>query len=272
MLRMFSTLLLAGWLLGSAWSSVQGGGIEWTSGGADVTFYFESQAEGGPRWHTVFRKKAATTEVSGLDTPFDGFTGIVGHQKPGAVGDIGDYVLNKPLIGNLSSPQTVMLGGDRFFTTGYRQDGQIDFGLRTRLRENQVALGIGESTVFNQFDGFRLTLDVAGSNLANGAEFVMYGQDGQAVIDTRSGLLSADWSNFAHDHWALGFTAGGDHYLQWSFQGVGGQYGSSAPVGSFGFIVSAVPEPSSLALGGLVALTGGGAWVVRRRRKLAAKR
>lgn len=257
MLRMFSTLLLAGWLLGSAWSSVQGGGIEWTSGGADVTFYYESQAEGGPRWHTVFRKKGGTV-VSGLDTPFDGFTGIVG------LGD--DWRLNKPLIANLSSPQTVMLGGDQFFTTGYREDGQVDFGVRTRLRED---FGGG---IVNQFDGFRLTLDVAGSNLANGAEFVMYGQDGQAVIDTRSGLLSADWSNFAHDHWALGFTAGGDHYLQWSFQGVGGQYGSSAPVGSFGFIVSAVPEPSSLALGGLVALTGGGAWVVRRRRKLAAKR
>ncbi|HMP74527.1 MAG TPA: PEP-CTERM sorting domain-containing protein [Kiritimatiellia bacterium] len=227
--------------------------IIFTGGSADINWYYQSQAD---TWHTVLRNKG-TTVATGLDSAFPAFTGIVGH------GD--DWNFNSALRVQVDSTVTLTLGGNDFFITSASgspllSDGSTpDLGIRTRLRENEVDLGIGTGTASNQFDGFRLTLNLANSTF-NGTPLNQAGSpyvgifhwdafnNPIALLNSATPLLTADFGNFTHIHRNWGFSEYGDYSLAFDIQGVGGAYGDTASTGISIVNFEVVPEPSTLAL------------------------
>ena len=241
---------------------------QFTGGVADLTFYYESAAN---RWDVVLQRKGLNgvdTQGTGMDTPYAGFTGIVG-QNP----------LNRTfssLTTNISTDKFVNVGstnyavsrasGSPFFGNVAGTTGSAlfptspDMGFRTRLQENQVALGTGTSINASQFDSFNLTLNAANSTF-NGNPLVGSNANVSllnwntslepvALIDTVANSFTASFTNFAHIHRNWGFSESGNYNLAFQINGVGGTYGPTASTGNFnmGFLVTAVPEPATTAL------------------------
>jgi len=233
--------------------------LAFTGGAADLTFFYESAAD---RWDVVFRRTASTVGT-GFDSPYTGFTGIVG------LGD--DFNFNNSLTTRFTTDRFVTVGSTNYavarasgspfnLPSQFANNVSPDLGIRARLRENQVALGIGNNTAANQFASLGLTLDLAastfnGSSLSDaGSPFVsLLGWDPitgapSAMIDSASGQLTANFGNYAHIHRNWGFSRSGEYVLNFNVNGVGGTYGDTAGTGNFSmaFEVAAVPEPSTV--------------------------
>lgn len=259
-------MAIATLILGSLVGQTTRGDIIFTGGAADLTFYYESAAD---RWDVVFQSKSNTV-ATGLNSPYSGFTGIVG-QSPS------NFNFNTALSTNFSTDRFVTVGSTTYAVA--RASGSPfnvpsnlaievspDLGIRTRLRENQVALGTGANTAANQFDSFNLTLNLAASTFFGvsmataGSPSVSLlnwsGTNPLPMIDSANGQLTANFSNFAHVHRNWGFSQSGEYNLAFDIQGVGGTYGANAGTGRFvmGFNVTAVPEPSSICLIGAAGL------------------
>ena len=254
--------LAAGLVLGCGLlpiSSARAADIVFTEGEGDVTFFYESQNQ---TWHTVFREKGETT-ATGLDSPFLGFTGLVG---------LGTDFNFSSLTTVINTNTSVSSGGTSFFVSSAEgssifDEGTTDLGIRMRLREDF-------GTVENQFGSFNLTLNVAGSTFngnplaGSGAEVSLLSWDAfqnpVPLINTADSLLTANLPNYEHIHRHWGFSEYGTYDLAFDFAGVGGLYGSSAPGGSTRLSFSVVPEPSGLAMIGLSV----GCLALRRRRSV----
>ncbi len=153
-----------------------------------------------------------------------------------------------------------------------------DLGFRTRLRENEVALGIGSNTAANQFASFNLTLDL-GLSLFNGVALDQAGSphvsilnwdafnNPVAMLDTAVSNLTANFDNFAHVHRNWGFSEYGTYDLVFDIQGVGGTYGASASTGQSSVSFNVVPEPTT----GVLLIAGLGAAALIRRRRNASR-
>ena len=237
--------------------------ITFTGDQGDLTFFYESAAD---RWDIVFRDKG-TTQASGLNNPYPGFTGIVGA-------DSGDNTFSTLRV-NISSAPLQMVNGIGYLVSpangsSIHSDSSTnpDLGMRFRLRENEVVLGDpAGSTTANQFDNVRLTLDWANSTRPAGAEFAMFGWDAfgglaSVLYETADGDFSHDWGNWGHTHWHFGFSEVGDYSLVFDVEGIGGTYGGSASTSQVVLNFTVVPEPST-ALLGMFAM---GALGLRRRR------
>ena len=245
--------------------------IVFTGGSADINWYYESATQ---TWHTVLRNKG-TTIATGLDNAFPAFTGIVGH------GD--DYEFNTLTV-SLITPHIMTHNGVDFFLS--RAGGSspspltlatpetTDLGIRKRLRENEVALGIGSEAAANQFANFELVLNLANSSF-NGTPLTTPGSpyvglfhwdafdDPVDMINTHQSVYTATFDNYDHVHRNWGFSEVGEYVLAFEFNGVGGTYGATAPTGSTSINFDVIPEPSSMALV-LIGL-GFGGWLRSRR-------
>jgi surface-anchored protein len=303
-LRLLPTLaaLLAAMTLSSLPAPALAGTIEFNApvpgktGAADLTFYYDSVAN---TWATTFQAKGTagqptTTNATGLTAPFTSgppastpapWTGILGNTVPTAAGNTGDYTFTS-LTTNIATAtqQAVTTSGT---TTSYyvaSASGSTinpatptaDLGIRTRLREDQVAMGTGTNATANQFDTFNLTLRLAdstfnGNPLGSSGAFVSLlnysGTNSEALIDSAANQLTANFSNWAHVHRNWGFSQYGTYSLAFDLQGVGGTYGPTAGVGTttLGF-VAAVPEPGTVSLAALgLVCAAGGLYRLRRR-------
>ncbi len=241
-------------------------------GSADINWFYQSGGDPNEpgTWHNVFRNKGASTDASGLTTQFPDFTGSVGH------GD--DWEFNSLSINLNLSTQLAVGGTDFYISSGngspFLADGSTaDLGIRTRLRENEVDLGIGTNTVANQFDNFRLSLDTAASTYngqplnTSGAQFALISWDtfeNQVVLlNTEANDLSNDFANWGHTHYNFGFSELGEYSLVFDFEGVGGTYGDIAPTGETTLNFDVIPEPSTL---GLILLGLGFGGLLRKKR------
>jgi hypothetical protein len=242
----------------------------------DLTFFYNSVAS---EWVAAFRDKGGFPANQGLTAPFNGssspatWDGIVGNNAAT------DFLFSK-LTTEVKTTATHTVGSTTFYLSPAKGSSLYggppagpDFGIRTRLRENQVAMGTGTGTAVNQFDSFTLTL-VPGSSTFNGGALTPHvflsGTSGTPLINTDGGSLTASFSNvYGHDHYNWGFSQYGDYDLVFEFNGVGGLYGGSAPTGSLNLgFVAAVPEPGTLGLAGLgmAGTIAGFRWLRRRRR------
>jgi hypothetical protein len=245
----------------------------------DLTFFYDSAFNSGAsEWVAAFRDKGGFPANQGLTAPFNGssnpatWDGIVGAAA-------NDYLFSK-LTTEVKTRHQHTVGSTAFYLSPAKGSSLYegppagpDFGIRTRLRENQVAMGTGTGTAVNQFDSFTLTL-VTGSSTFNGGPLTPHvflsGTSGTPLINTDAGLLTASFSNvYGHQHYNWGFSQYGDYDLVFEFNGVGGLYGGSAPTGSLNLgFVAAVPEPGTLTLAGLgmAGTIAGFRWLRRRRR------
>jgi len=227
--------------------------LTFTGGLGDLTFYYESAAN---RWDIVFQNKGSTV-ATGNTTPYAGFTGIVG-------GSTSNVTFNSLQINVSSAPLQTLNGNEYYITpangTSYQNDGivnQPDLGIRTRLREN---FGTDDTTLVNQFDSMRLTLNWANSSGPAGGEFVMFkynaiSEMNDVLYETANSDFSHDWGNYGHTHWHFGFTEMGDYSLVFNVEGIGGEYGGDPTTATSQVTLNfnVVPEPST-ALLGMIAL------------------
>jgi surface-anchored protein len=261
--------------------------INFSGGGADLTFFYDSQADS---WATVFRAKGTEGQptnsiASGLTSPFNStstpatWTGIVGNVVAGTNGHTGDYTFSS-LTTFISTTTSQAVGATNYYIasasgSSLLGDGSTaDLGIRTRLREDEVALGIGSNTAANQFDSFNLSLNLAastfnGNALDGNAHISLLFWDSFenpiALIDTADSSLTANFGNNAHVHRNWGFSEYGTYELVFDLQGVGGTYGGLASTGTASMTFEVVPEPATFALiSGLLAF---GLIAYRRRRK-----
>jgi len=264
--------------------------------GADVTFFYNSTAN---TWATTFRAKGTTgqpttTNATGLTAPFNStstpatWSGTVGNVVPAANGDTGDYTFSS-LTTNVLTTRQVQVGATSYFVNTASGSPfnpttpTADLGIRTRLRENQVLMGTGTNAAANQFASFNLTLNPAASTfnsnpLVGSGAFVSLlhwsGSDPVALIDSATGLLTANFPNYEHEHRNWGFSQYGEYSLAFNLEGVGGTYGGTAAIGTttLGF-VAAVPEPGTVSLAalGLLGAAGGFRWLRRRGRPAVAE-
>ncbi len=267
--------------------SAVAGIIDFSLGGGDLTFYYDSV---GDSWDTVFRAKGDTT-ATGLTagniygTP----PGGVGGQVPANAGDPGDYTFSTLNV-LVNNPGLLSLGGTDFYVTsasgsgGFNDNTQApDLGIRTRLRED---FGDGEVQQFGVEPfltsvGFRLTLrpDLSTFNSVamdapGSPAFAIFDVDGfGSVVTTESQYLNtndsdfeSEWPNYTHSHRHFGFSEAGSYSLVFDIQGVDGEYGATASTGQFGVNFNVIPEPSSVLLIGF----GGVAMALARRRRAQA--
>ena len=261
--------LIAAWLLIMSAMSIQAQNIVHNGEGADLTFYYESAEN---TWHTVFRDKGST-DATGLTNPFPPYTGIVGHNS-------GDHQFDTLTV-NINTTTQLNVNGTNYWLTSatgspFLADGSTpDFGIRTRLRENEVALGTGTNETANQFDSFNFTLNLGASTFngspltqAGSPDFVLLNWDGanqpDPMIETAAGNQTAEFSNWGHVHRNFGFSEFGQYNLVFDIDGVGGEYGPSSG-GQVGVGFNVIPEPSTLMLFGLG--MGLMARVLRRKRR-----
>jgi len=242
--------------------------INFISGASDINWYYESATD---TWHTVFRNKGSTV-ATGNDQTFAGFTGIVGLPASAPT----DVTFSNLTV-QLGVSSTVDVGGTDFYVATASgspfnpSPATADMGIRTRLRENEDAMGIGSITAANQFDSFNLTLNPLlslfnGVALSTSSAYVSLlhwdAFNPVALINSETGALTANFSNYDHVHRNWGFSEIGEYQLAFDFQGVGGTYGATASTGSTTVNFNVTPEPSrALLLGiGLTSL------ILRRRR------
>ena len=240
--------------------------ITFTGGVADLVFFYESAED---RFDVVFRNKGA--QVTGDDTVYPGFTGIVAGDRDA----VNDRSFTNLQTNVTSSPLSMVKGIGYYITSAtgssHVDSAQPDFGIRTRLREDEVALGDpAGSTSAIQFSHMLMTLNWAASSKPVGAEFVMYRDgipttefpDGRRInFETAASDFSHEWPSSGHSHWHFGFSEPGDYSLVFDLQGIGGEYGDSG-VTSFTMDFNIIPEPST-ALLSLLAISAIG---LRRRR------
>ncbi|MCC5845043.1 MAG: PEP-CTERM sorting domain-containing protein [Verrucomicrobia bacterium] len=239
--------------------------IEFNGGVVDLVFYYASQEGTGGTWYPIFRNKG-TTSATGNTTTFNGFPGIVGNETA-------NDVSFSNLTVNVSTTTAVTVGSTSYFVatasgSPFLNDGSTpDLGFRTRLREDQNALGIGEISAANQFDSLNFTLNLGastfnGNPLAGNADVSLLHWDGAdnpaPMIDTAAGSLTANFGNYAHVHRNWGFSDYGQYTLSFDLQGVGGTYGNTASTGSLDITFNVIPEPSTvmLLLTGAIGLIG----------------
>lgn len=245
-------LAMAGALLFGAAAQAQPT-IDFTGGGADITWYFASQEGANGVWYTAFRSKG-NTEATGLTDQFTGFTGIVG------LGTDWNYSALSVLI---NTTKAVAVGPTDYFISAasgspFLASGTADLGIRTRLRENEVALGIGTNENANQFVSFNLTLVPASSTFngnplsdpgsPNVSLLNWIGSTPSAMINTATNDLTASFPNWDHVHRNWGFESYGNYSLAFNIEGVGGTYGATAPTGFTIINFTVIPEPSTAAL------------------------
>ena len=226
--------------------------ITFTGGVADLVFFYEAADD---RFDVVFRSKGA--QVSGNDTPYPGFTGIVAGDR-----DLGnDYSFTNLQVNVSSSPLSMVNGIGYYITSAtgssYADSAQPDFGIRTRLREDEVALGDPTgSTSAIQFANMLMTLNWAASSKPVGAQFVMYRDgipttefpDGRRInFETVEDDFSHLWPSSGHSHWHFGFSELGDYSLVFDLQGIGGTHGDSGDT-TFTMDFNIIPEPSTALL------------------------
>jgi hypothetical protein len=255
--------------------------IDVTGASADVTFYYDSVAD---TWATVFRAKGTTgqpttTVASGLTAPFNSistpatWTGLVGYVEATTPGHTGDYVyttltVQLPTVATLNvGPTTFFISpasGSPFFNPTDPGGTVPDIGIRTRLRENEVAMGSGSDPAANQFASFDMTLNLSASTWnslalddAGAPEVGLFHWDTfnnpVALINTDTSTLTANFGNYAHVHRNWGFSQYGNYSLVFDIAGVGGTYGATASTSSFTMNFNVIPEPSTgiLLFGGL---------------------
>jgi hypothetical protein len=240
--------------------------LTFTGGLGDLTFYYESAAD---RWDIVFQNKTST-QATGNTTAYSGFTGIVG-------GSASNVTFNALQINVSSAPLATVNSNGYFITpangTSYQNQttptliNQPDLGIRTRLREDQVALESGTDIQANQFTSMRLTLDWANSTRPAGGEFIMFKynstlEQNEILYETVDGNLIHDWGNYGHTHWHFGFSEIGDYSLVFNVEGVGGTYGDTSGTSQVTLNFNVIPEPSTALLG----MFAVGALGLRRRR------
>lgn len=196
--------------------------IELTAGGADITFFYDSAEN---RFDTVLRTKGNTV-AEGLNTPYG--------TPPGGVGGGNDYVFSSLHVILNGAPLFTVDGHDYYVSSasgGFFSDPDLaDLGIRTRLREGDP--------VIDQFQSLRWTLNLSGSQMPDGAEFILFGADdlgveAEVLIDTEHGDFSHDWPAWGHTHWHWGFSKQGQYDLAFDVEGVGGEYGDASATGSF---------------------------------------
>lgn len=251
-----------------------------TGGSADLTFYYQS---GSDTWRTLVRHKTGTAG-SGFTNIWTPFTGAVGTQIPGSPGQNGDYVFST-LTTVINSNTQFTIGANTFWVSSKAGTPTLlnnpavpDLGIRTRLREDEVALGNPSGNpLANQFDSVNFTLDLTlstfnGNPLSNagsphvafftvtGDPFVADTAD-TAYLNTGVNDLVSNWGNYTHQHRHWGFSELGDYSLVFNINGVGGSYGAIASTGQFTADFQVIPEPAAAIFFGLAAL----AYVVRRR-------
>ena len=204
--------------------------IDFTAGSADITFFYDSVEN---RFDTVLRKKGDTV-AEGLNTPYG--------TPPGGVGGGDDFVFSTLNV-ILNGAPVFQVDGHEYFVSpasgGFVTDADLpDVGIRTRLREGDPAI--------DQFNALRWTLNLSGSQLPDGAEFILFGADALGVdanvlIDTEHGDLSHDWPVYGHTHWHWGFSQHGQYQLAFDIEGVDGEYGDAQATGSFAVNFSVNP-------------------------------
>jgi hypothetical protein len=260
----------------SAWGQI----INFTAGGGDIHFLYESQLD---RWQTVFRAKGTagqptTTTATGLTSPFAGFTGTAtgAVMTPAVAGDTGDYEFGQLRV-NLATTQTLSVDGTPFYylsANGHfaNPDGAPDLGIRIRLREDEVALGnpLG-NTDADQFDNFVFAINTSlstynGNPLASSGAFVSLFADvlgtPDALINTATGNDDSTFNTvWTHQHRNWGFSEYGQYNLVLDIGGVDGTYGPKQAQAEVTFNV--IPEPSTL---GLVLLGLGFGGLLRKQR------
>jgi len=237
--------------------------------GGDIFFLYKSQLD---RWHSVFRAKGTTgqpttTIASGLTNPFPSFTGVSGANTvlvPAVNGHTGDYTFDNLIVAINTTTMVDVGGTDYYIATAsgspLLNDGSTpDLGIRVRLREDEVALGIGSNTASNQFDNFRMTLNLANSTF-NGNPMNQSGSphvsilhwdafnNPIALIDTAAAVNSVDLDVWGHIHRNWGFSEYGNYALSFDISGVGGEYGATASSDSVTLNFGVIPEPSTLGL------------------------
>lgn len=240
-------------------AKVQAQDIVFTSGVADVTFFYDSVADS---FDVVFRSKGVNTSATNLTSPYG--------TPPGGVGGSADDYNFSTLTAVLSAAPTVNVGGTNFYVspasgTGYATVDQPDVGIRTRFRENPGPV--------DQFATFRLTLDLGNSVLPSGAEVAIFRTDGDLSVtatqlNTATATLQSDWGVYGHEHWHWGFSELGDYNLVFNIQGLGGTEGPTA-VGTFELGFQVIPEPSSAAVA-LGAVAAAAVYLRRRQRSSPA--
>ncbi len=225
-------------------ASINAQNIIFNSGGADLTFFYDSSDEGS--FDVVFRNKG-NTNADGLTNPYPG--------PPGGVGAGDDYQYDSLLVQTSGLPSRELNGVNYFVTpadgagAGFELEDfpdQPDFGVRTRFRE------LDNGDVIDQFESFTLTLNWDASDKPAGAEFAMWNFTGDAgqlevLYETLASDFSHDWPAWGHTHWHWGFTEVGDYTLAFDFAGNlpgGGQTDFGAT--SVDFVV--VPEPRTVGL------------------------
>jgi len=242
--------------------------INFTAGGADLTFYFESTGTGTGNWYSVFRAKGTagqptTATATNLTSPFTGFTGIAGNQVPAVAGHTGDYNFSSLTV-TAATAGSATVGSTTFYTLTASGSPfnpatpTADLGIRTRFQSQST----------NQFpDGMRLTLDVAGSSFngdplgTSGAHVGLLHWDSfnnpVALINTDGGSLFVDFAMSGHVHRNWGFSQAGNYELAFTMTGLGGtgDY-AGVPSGSTSVSFNVIPEPSTLMLllGGAIGL------------------
>lgn len=272
-------LALALAAMGLSGGLASAGIIDFSLGGADLTFYYDSVND---TWDTVLRAKANTT-ATGLtaSNTYGTPPGNVGAQIPANAGDPGDYTFSTLNV-LVNNPGQISVGATDFLVTsaagsgGFNDNTQApDLGIRTRLRED---LGSGTVQQFDTSVGFRLTLrpdlstfNSVAMNQAGSPAFAIFTVDGfgdvvtaeSQYLNTNDSDFDSEWPNYTHSHRHFGFSEAGAYSLVFDIQGLDGEYGATASTGQFGVNFSVIPEPSSVLLIGF----GGIATALARRRR-----
>lgn len=248
-------------LLGISQPSATAQNIVFSGGGADLTFFYDSDED---TWDTVFRSKDDTV-ATGLTNPYG--------TPPGGVGGSANDFRFDTLTVSLTQPGTFELNSINYFITPasggfFASSSQPDLGIRTRLREGDPAV--------DQFDNFRMTLDWANSTFNGGAiptgvEFAMFTDDGfgSPVVnyETAASDFVHDWPAWGHDHWHWGFSQPGEYNLAFTFQGINGGNPDSS-IGSTSVQFDVVPEPAA----GTLLLLAAALFFLARRKQFATLR
>lgn len=214
----------------SAEQATNGDPIVFTAGGADVTFFYDSVEN---RFDTVLRSKGDTV-AEGLNTPYG--------TPPGGVGGGNDFVFSTLSV-ILNGPPIFEVDGHDYYVSpasgGFFSNPDMpDLGIRTRLREGDPAV--------DQFSALRWTLNLSGSQMPDGAEFILFGADDlgtgtEILIDTEHGDLTHDWPAYGHTHWHWGFSHHGEYDLNFDIEGIDGEYGDAEATGNFSVHFSVNP-------------------------------
>ena len=178
-------------------------------------------------------------------------------------------------------PESVKAAGDSRLPAPFANNPMYVLSQGSAGAATRPFLGFGaEEIAGGVFVDDTVSLSLTGfAASAAGAQFLLYttGLFSTPAMNTADGLTAADSIGLfagGHDHYNLGFTHAGTYDLTFTATGtlVGGGTVAASAVYRFvvGEQVSAVPEPSSLAMAGLAVGCAGLAAARRRKRRVAA--